>query len=234
MLAALAWLLLLSLACSDRSSGPVTETCPAGSSGCASGLVPNGSNPVDVEGGLEDCTAACASDVHKGPGFQQLVYMANYWTPSSPSTVYVLSNCEEVELFVNGGSAGRIRPNLYPNLPHPIFEFQNVGFVPGELTAVGYIDGAEAANSTRRTPGNPTRLVLAPDYTRLVADGSDMTSVTITAVDANGQRVPYASDTVNIAVSGPGKFIGEQSVALEGGRISFLVQSIHEPPGGRV
>ena len=43
--------------------------------------------------------------------------------------------------------------------------------------------------------------------------------------------MPYADNTVNISVSGPGTFIGKQSVPLGDGRIAFLVQSIHNQTG---
>lgn len=48
-----------------------------------------------------------------------------------------MSNCDEVELFVNGESKGKIKPNKYTNMPHPIYEFNNIDYEDGELTAVG-------------------------------------------------------------------------------------------------
>jgi beta-galactosidase len=167
----------------------------------------------------------------KDPAKDPMVYIANYWTSASPKTVDVLSNCSEVELFVNGVSQGKKKPNIYTKLPHPVFEFTNIAYSAGELKAVGYIGGVQKASYSSKTPGAATKLILTPDYTTLTADGSDMTSVTITAVDANGTRVPYANNTVTISLSGPGKFIGEKSVQLEGGRMAFFVQSNYYQTG---
>lgn len=167
----------------------------------------------------------------KDPADEPMVYIANCWTENSPSTVTILSNCDEVELFVNGESIGRQQPSLYMNLPHPIYAFENVEFAPGELTAVGYVDGEAVAEYTRTTPGEFAGLVIVPDYNTLTADGSDLTSVAIYAVDENGTLLPYADNTVTITLEGPAKFIGQESVSLEGGTMAFFVQANYNETG---
>ena len=167
----------------------------------------------------------------KNPNEEIVLYIANYWTGTSPSDVEVYSNCDEVELFVNGRSVDRIAPNLYMNVSHPAFKFSGVSFEAGELTAVGYIDGAKAARTTRRTPGAAAKLILTPDYTMLIADGADITSVTIELTDENGTRLPYADNEVTISVDGPAEFIGENPIALEGGRAAFLLRSLYLQTG---
>lgn len=154
-----------------------------------------------------------------------MVYIANYWTKNSSDTITVMSNCDEVELYVNGNCIERIKPNLYMNLPHPMYEFGNVAFEEGEITAVGYVDGKEVARHTRNTPKVAVKLVLTPDYNNIVADGSDFTSVKIELVDANGTVLPYADNEVKITVSGEGNFIGEENLKLEGGSGAFYVSS---------
>ncbi len=153
------------------------------------------------------------------------LYIASCWTPDSPSEVEVYGNCDEVELLVNGRSVGKIKPNLYMNVPHPAFRFENVSFEAGTLTAVGYVNGREAARAERRTPGPAARLSVVPDYGALTADGADMTSVTVVLSDENGTRLPYADERVSIAVDGPADFIGETPIALEGGRAAFMIRS---------
>ncbi len=170
----------------------------------------------------------------KAPNEGVELYIANYWTPGSPSNVEVYSNCDEVELFVNGNSAGRIRPNAYLNAPHPAFVFKNVEFEAGELSAVGYINGKEAAHAERKTPKNAARLALIPDYKSLTADGADMTSVTIELLDEDGTRLPYDGRKVNITVDGAAVFIGENPIELEGGRAAFLVRSRYGETGKAV
>lgn len=161
----------------------------------------------------------------KDPDDEVVLYIANYWTEQSPSEVEIYSNCDEVELFVNGNSKGRIKPNLYMNIPHPSFLFEGISFEAGEIEAVGYIAGREKTRTCRRTPESPARLVVTPDYNTLIADGADMTCVTVELLDKNGTRLPYADNKVKISVDESAELIGEQPVALEGGRVSFIVKS---------
>lgn len=162
---------------------------------------------------------------------EPMVYIANYWTENSPSTVTVMSNCDEVELYVNGKLIEKKTPNLYMNLPHPMYEFTNVKFEEGKVTAVGYIDGKEAVRHTRNIPKEATKLVLTADYNYIIADGSDFTTVRIDLVDENGTILPYADNEVTISVSGNGRFIGEEKIRLEGGSSAFFVASNYMETG---
>ena len=161
----------------------------------------------------------------KDPKEEIVLYIANDWTENSPSTITILSNCDEVEILVNGESRARIKPNAYLNLPHPIFQFENITFEAGELKAVGLIDGKEVASVIKKTPGRAVALDLKADDLTLVADGTDMTRVIILALDSNGNRVAIADHGVTIEVEGAGRFIGEQKIKLEGGRAIFFLQS---------
>ena len=167
----------------------------------------------------------------KDPISDPIVYVADYWEPCSEKTVTVFSNCDEVELFINGKSVGRKCPNLYMDLPHPLFEFENVKYQPGALRAIGYINGKESAAHSVTTPGRPVKLVLEAQYDSIAADGSDLTSVAIYAVDENGAIVPRADNEVTITLSDNCKFIGEKTIVLEGGRAAFLIQSVFGKSG---
>ena len=97
--------------------------------------------------------------------------------------VYVVSTAEEVRLFVNG-----------EELPAPrreyefLFTFDNVGFKPGKIEAVGYTDGKEVARYALETAGEPAAIRLStiqnPDGWK--ADGADVALVQIEVVDAQG------------------------------------------------
>ncbi|MBQ8002129.1 MAG: DUF4982 domain-containing protein, partial [Clostridia bacterium] len=170
------------------------------------------------------------------------IYIANYWDDDSKPllvkgvsgdiaqgsaavaetsegdsfSVTVMSNCEEVKLFVNNKEVEVSPIRQYNNLPHPFFVFENLTYEKGEITAVGYINGAKAAAYTQKTPEKVERLVLTPDYTTLKCDGTDMTQITVCAVDKNGTWVPNADNEVQITVKGAGDFIGEEKIKLEG------------------
>lgn len=167
----------------------------------------------------------------KEPAEAVELYIANYWTADSPSFVEIYSNCDEVELLVNGRTQGRIKPNLYMNVPHPAFRFENIAFEEGTITAVGYIDGAEVARTGRKTPGAADRLSVTADYSFLTADGADMTCASVELLDANGTRLPYADNAVVITLDGPADLICESPVKLEGGRIGFIVKSRYHETG---
>ncbi|MBN2188035.1 MAG: DUF4982 domain-containing protein, partial [Chitinispirillaceae bacterium] len=154
-----------------------------------------------------------------------VVYIAHYWKkPLVPNHLWVASNCERVELFVNGKSCGRKKPDRYPHLPHPLAVWKGVAFNQGEIKAVGYIRDTIAATHIRTTPGPPVALKIMPDDTVLL-DGGDMTRVVVVAVDRHGQTVPAADDTVALSVSGPADFIGENPIALEDGKTAFFVKT---------
>jgi beta-galactosidase len=181
------------------------------------------------------------SDIYRLPKFAASVFASqrdparygpyvsidHYWMPTSSSTVYVAGNCDEVELFANGVSKGRIAANSFTSLPHPFFHFDGVAFAPGMLEARCFIGGVQVATATRKTPGAATQLVLRADDATLVADGGDMTRVVVQALDASGTVVPYDDHQVSFAVSGPGAVIGESPLALEaGGGAVYLKSSL--------
>jgi beta-galactosidase len=152
-----------------------------------------------------------------------MIHICNFWRSSSPSTIRVTSNCDQVELFVNGVSKGKISPNQYPNVPHPVFQFTNAPS-GGSLRADGYIGATKVVSQTWYTPGTPTRITLTPDD-NTIYEGGDMTRVVVMVGDANNPFVPYNTTPVTLAVSGAGDFIGESPIAMENGVSAFFVRS---------
>jgi beta-galactosidase len=171
--------------------------------------------------------AAAAFASQRDPGlYGPYVSIASQWTPGvSSSTVLVGGNCQQVELFVNGASRGRIGPNAYTNLPHPMFQFTGVTVTSGQLRADCWIGGQVAATDTRHTPGTATRLALVADDSAIKADGADMTRVVVKAVDSNNQVVPTNSAAVRFTVTGPGAVVGESPLALEAGTGAVYLKS---------
>ncbi len=73
--------------------------------------------------------------------------------------IELYSNCQEVELFVNGTSVGRKVHTLGR------VTAWDVTYQPGTLRAVGYNNGTVAAEQIHSTPGQPSLLKLEPVYT---------------------------------------------------------------------
>jgi beta-galactosidase len=115
--------------------------------------------------------------------------------------VWVHSNCDEVELFLNGRSLGRQAMKRYSHLEW------SVPYVPGTLLARGHRDGREILVTSIETTGAPARLVLTPDRTAIKADGADVAVFSVSSVDAQGRHVPTASPLVRFEVTG-GRIIG--------------------------
>jgi beta-galactosidase len=152
-----------------------------------------------------------------------MIYICNFWRNNSPSTIRVVSNCDQVELFVNTTSKGKINPNSYTSLPQPVFEFTNTP-TSGYLKADGYMSGNKVVSQTWYTPATPTKITLRPD-TSTIFTGGDMTRVQVMVADANNPFVPYNTTSVTLSASGAGDFIGESPIAMENGMSAFFVRS---------
>ena len=132
------------------------------------------------------------------------VHIIGHWTypAGTKKTVYVTSNCGEVELFLNGKSLGRgAVSNRY------LFTFPDVAWEAGEIKAVAYRDGKPVATQVKHTVGAPVALRLTPllGPTGFLADGSDIALLDVEAVDAQGDRCPTFQQRVDFEPGRPGR-----------------------------
>jgi beta-galactosidase len=129
------------------------------------------------------------------------------WTPQNPAytqaNVTVYSNCDEVELFLNGTSLGA-KPRPEDNAAPRVW---NVEYAPGTLRAVGRNNGQEVASDELRTAGPAAKVVLTSDQTQAMPDFDDVVFVRATITDAQGVRVPTAQNQITFTVSGPGEIV---------------------------
>ena len=132
------------------------------------------------------------------------------WTPrdSDPhdENVEVYSNCEEVELLLNGKSLGS-----QPLPPDAVPRAWKVAFEPGTLKALGRNKGQVVATHELRTAGKPARILLTADRATLTPDWDDVSYITAAVVDASGVVVPDAKDLVSFKLSGPGRIAAVDS-----------------------
>ena len=135
---------------------------------------------------------------------QPMLHLLPHWNWKEGETVRVMTvtNCDEVELFLNGKSLGR-----YENDVCEQREWQ-VDFEPGVLSAVGYNKGKAVLNVERRTAGAPAALRLVADRAVLHNAGGDTVPVRVSVVDANGIEVPNADQLVRFALEGDGAIVG--------------------------
>ena len=125
------------------------------------------------------------------------------WTPADRNpheeTVEAYSNCEEVELLLNGRSLGG-KPRNADDAPR----IWKVEWESGTLTAVGRNNGVVVATHELRTAGEPAKIVLTADRTRIAATWDAVASVIATITDQNGVQIPNASDLISFSITGPG------------------------------
>lgn len=120
--------------------------------------------------------------------------------------VYVVSNTEKVELFLNGQSLG-MGEREYDFL----FTFKDIAFKPGKLEAVGYDEnGKEQCRMALQTAGKPSEIKLTAmqNPNGWKADGADMVLLQVEVVDAAGRRCPLANDLIHFEVEGPAEWRG--------------------------
>ncbi len=118
-----------------------------------------------------------------------------------PIDVWVNSNSDAVELFLNGKSLGK---KTMPRNSH--LQWQ-VKYQPGTLEAIGYKKGRKIV-SRIETTGKAFSVKLNPDKTTLTADGKDATVINISITDEKGREVPVADNLVKFNLKGNAKIIG--------------------------
>jgi beta-galactosidase len=116
--------------------------------------------------------------------------------------VWVYSNQEEVELFVNGKSAGSQR---VPHLGHVEWK---VKYEPGVIEARASKGGKVTLTEKRETTGPAVSIRLTADRTEINADGEDIAILKVEALDKEGRAVPTASNLISFKVTGEGALIG--------------------------
>jgi len=116
--------------------------------------------------------------------------------------VWVHSNLDEVELFVNGKSVGSQK---VPHLGHVEWK---VRYEPGVIEARGSKDGKVVLTEKRETTGPAASIRLTADRTEIFADGEDLVVLKVEVLDKEGRAVPTAENSINFRVSGEGELIG--------------------------
>jgi beta-galactosidase len=118
-----------------------------------------------------------------------------------PIDVWVNSNADNVELFLNGKSLGK------KDMPRNSHLEWTVNYEPGTLKAIGYKNGRKLESAVETT-GPPAEIILTPYKTTLMADGEDVSVINVSVLDKQGREVPDADNMIRFTISGEGKIIG--------------------------
>ncbi len=139
-------------------------------------------------------------------GSKPMIHLFPHWNfegrEGEEIPVWVYSNLDEVELFLNGTSQGSQK---IPHLGHVEWK---VKYQPGAIEARGSKDGKVVLTEKRETAGSTVSIRLTADRTEINADGEDIAVLTVEALDKDGRPVPTAGNRISFNISGEGKLIG--------------------------
>ncbi|MDX1283851.1 MAG: DUF4982 domain-containing protein, partial [Draconibacterium sp.] len=122
--------------------------------------------------------------------------------------VFVYTNYNSAELFVNGKSQGIQKKTKDLTKQHRYrLMWMDVKYEPGTIKVVAFDDnGNPVAEKELHTAGKPHHLELSADRDVISADGKDLSYVTVSVVDKNGNLCPTADNQLNFEVTGAGTF----------------------------
>jgi beta-galactosidase len=139
-------------------------------------------------------------------GNEPVLHLFPHWNweerIGEPVSVWVHSNVDEVELFLNGQSQGsqKVAP-----LTH--LEWK-VKYAPGVIEARGSKDGKVILVEKRETTGKPETIKLSADRQEIDADGADIAVLRVEVLDKEGRAVPTADNEIHFKITGDGALLG--------------------------
>jgi len=188
-----------------------------------------------------------------------MVHIVGHWTWPADSgqkrMVRVYSNCDTVELILNGRSlgvheaapperiwkdyqtlvalfAGRGQGNEPPagaKLQHGPFIWDEVPYEPGTLVAIGR-KGSAAVHSELRTAHAPARIDVKAEKAELSAGGEDVSFIEADVVDESGTIVPNTRPWIRFTVNGRARLLGSAAeIDAISGVAAINVQSVRDP-----
>ncbi|HEY3972117.1 MAG TPA: beta-galactosidase GalA [Candidatus Sulfotelmatobacter sp.] len=139
-------------------------------------------------------------------GSEPVLHLFPHWNwdqrNGEPISVWVHSNLDSVEVFLNGKSQGSKKVEPLTHLEW------KVKYEPGVLEARGTKDGKVVLTEKRETTGDPVSIRLTPDRTEINADGEDVAVLKVETLDEQGRAIPTAANMISFKVTGDGALIG--------------------------
>ncbi|WP_434036683.1 sugar-binding domain-containing protein [Formosa sp. 4Alg 33] len=129
----------------------------------------------------------------------------NHWNFNTEALLEVqtITNCDEVELWLNGTSLGN---KTLIEGEEPVL-YWNVNYKAGELVAIGKKHSKIVVRDTLVTASKSTRIKLSPNKTKLNADGADLVYIQVSLRDNTGHIVPE-NQLIQFSVKGPARIAG--------------------------
>jgi beta-galactosidase len=115
-----------------------------------------------------------------------------------------------VEVFLNGRSLGE-KPISDPLLPALVWAVPNEA---GTVEVTGKKAGVVAARFQLKAVGPPAKIELVPHLKTLKNAGRQVSTIEVSVLDRDGNRVPDATVTIAFEVSGAGRLIAAANADL--------------------
>jgi beta-galactosidase len=179
------------------------------------------------------------------PGTSPVIIPVFFWepggaVPAPAPTAMIASNCERLEIFIDGLLVTTALPAssspLYRSLTYPPFLVSLPRHPPNgtpELLVLGYVGGQQVAHLRMSADPSGDALAMTVDDSVIFADGSDATRAVFRAIDAYGNQRRYASGQVALSLSGPATLVGDNPFAFGqyGGLGAAWIRSRAGQPG---
>jgi beta-galactosidase len=136
---------------------------------------------------------------------KDVLHISPHWNwpgkEGKPIDVWVNTNADNVELFLNGKSQGK------KDMPRNKHLQWQVNYEPGTLQAIAFKKGKKLTAKVETT-GKPFEVVITPYKTTMMADGKDATVINVHVIDRQGREVPDANMLVKFSIKGDARIIG--------------------------
>jgi beta-galactosidase len=121
--------------------------------------------------------------------------------------VFVYTSYNRAELFVNGKSQGVKEKDKNSRLDRYRLRWMDVKYEPGTIKVVALDENNKPlAEKEIHTAGKPYQIKLSADRTELTANGEDISYITVSVHDRQGNLCPKAANALKFKVSGAGEY----------------------------
>jgi len=134
--------------------------------------------------------------------------VASHWNfeKEKVDSIFVYSNCDQVELFLNNKSLGKKQVNK-----DNYYALYMVKYKEGALKAVALNHSKKVAEHILKTADKPNHLELFPEKETVELAKGELVFIPIEVKDKNGVLCPKAQNNIRVIVEGAGELIGLDS-----------------------
>lgn len=156
-----------------------------------------------------------------------VIHILGHWDENRNGTkeeIVVFTNGTDLKLTLNDRELKGDVPKKFLNLPNAPIVFKNVKYEVGELRAIAEYK-AEIIEDKRITSSKPSQILLVADQEIISADGREVSFVTATITDNNGNRCYTAENEISLEIEGVAVLKCNTKRVVQAGKLRFAVRS---------